>query len=315
MPTQLLARWAHLYSDDKAVSATVTCLHLAAIFLGGGAAVVADPSALQLAPRAGVAVGPPAGGSSVHRWVVTALGVIVVSGLLMMLADLTPTSSPVFWIKMGLTVGLVGNGYLRVRAARHRSRDGRGRRMVPARVDRQSGAVAGHSAGRHPPCFRGLIVDRNDCPGCPLQERREFLRDVGALLASALVAPLPIHFGHALAAAGDERTYPIPGQRRSHHRPRERGDRGALRAEGLRLQPVLPAPATALRWHPEDVQFQCPKHHSRYRPDGVFISGRATRGMDRFALRRDGGNLVVDLDQLFRQDRDAAAWGAAVVTL
>lgn len=119
MATQLLARWAHLYSDDKAVSATVTYLHLAAIVLGGGVAVVADRSALRLAPRAGVAVGPPAGGSSVHRWVVTALGVIVVSGLLMMLADLhTYLTSPVFWIKMGLTVGLVGNGYVRVRAER-----------------------------------------------------------------------------------------------------------------------------------------------------------------------------------------------------
>lgn len=158
-------------------------------------------------------------------------------------------------------------------------------------------------------------MDRNDCPGCPLQERREFLRDVGALLVSALVAPLPIHFGHALAAAGDERTYPIPD---SDGATIDRENevivvRFEQKAYAFNLS--CPHQRTALRWHPEDVQFQCPKHHSRYRPDGVFISGRATRGMDRFALRRDGGNLVVDLDQLFRQDRDAAAWGAAVVTL
>ncbi len=70
---------------------------------------------------------------------------------------------------------------------------------------------------------------------------------------------------------------------------------------------------TALRWHAEDKQFQCPKHHSRYQPDGVFISGRATRSMDRFALKKDGGNLIVDLDKLFRQDQDPADWESAVV--
>jgi hypothetical protein len=37
--------------------------------------------------------------------------------------------------------------------------------------------------------------------------------------------------------------------------------------------------------------------------------------MDRFAVRRDGGNVVVNLSQLFREDQDRAAWGAAVVWL
>jgi hypothetical protein len=119
LAAQALARWAHLYSDDKAVSATVTYFHLAGIMLGGGVAVVADRSALQLAARTGAVIGPPAGGRSVHRWVVAGLGVIVVSGLLMMLADLhTYLTSPVFWVKMGLTLGLLGNGYVRVRAER-----------------------------------------------------------------------------------------------------------------------------------------------------------------------------------------------------
>ena len=40
---------------------------------------------------------------------------------------------------------------------------------------------------------------------------------------------------------------------------------------------------TALKWQPDDQRFQCPKHKSRYQPDGTFISGRATRGMDRLA--------------------------------
>ena len=161
-------------------------------------------------------------------------------------------------------------------------------------------------------------MDRNDsldCSDCPLQARREFLRDVGVMLASAMVAPLPIRFGHALAATGDERTYPIPVTDGATIDRENEVIVVRFEQKAYAFNLSCPHQHTALRWHPEDVQFQCPKHHSRYRPDGVFISGRATRGMDRFALRREGGNLVVDLDQLFRQDRDAAAWGAAVVSL
>ncbi len=153
------------------------------------------------------------------------------------------------------------------------------------------------------------------CPGCPLQARREFLSDASALLAGVVFARLPIRFGHALTAIGDERSYPIP---ESDGATIDRDNevivvRFEQKAYAFNLS--CPHQHTALRWHPEDVQFQCPKHHSRYRPDGSFVSGRATRGMDRFALRRQGGNLVVDLDQLFRQDRDPAGWGSAVVSL
>ena len=35
--------------------------------------------------------------------------------------------------------------------------------------------------------------------------------------------------------------------------------------------------------------------------------------MDRFALRRDGDNVVVDLDKLYQQDKDAAEWKAAFI--
>ena len=72
---------------------------------------------------------------------------------------------------------------------------------------------------------------------------------------------------------------------------------------------------TALRWYPEDQQFRCPKHHSRYRPDGVFISGRATRSMDRLGVRREGDTIVADLDSFYRQDKDPTEWAAAFVAL
>ena len=72
---------------------------------------------------------------------------------------------------------------------------------------------------------------------------------------------------------------------------------------------------TALRWNQGDGQFQCPKHHSKYRPDGTFVSGRATRGMDRFSVTRNGDEIVVDLDAMHKEDKDAAGWAAAVVHL
>lgn len=72
---------------------------------------------------------------------------------------------------------------------------------------------------------------------------------------------------------------------------------------------------TALRWKENAAQFQCPKHKSKYSPDGVFQSGRATRGMDRYAIMRDGDSLAVDTGSLYRQDEDEAAWNAAFVQL
>jgi Rieske Fe-S protein len=68
-----------------------------------------------------------------------------------------------------------------------------------------------------------------------------------------------------------------------------------------------------LKWKAKDSRFQCPKHKSKYEPDGTFISGRATRGMDRFGLRRSGAEIVVDLSKVYQEDKDKAAWDAAAV--
>jgi len=72
---------------------------------------------------------------------------------------------------------------------------------------------------------------------------------------------------------------------------------------------------TALRWEAENGQFQCPKHHSIYQPDGTFVKGRATRNMDRLAIRRDGEALVVDVDAMFSSADDLAGWAAAMIHL
>jgi Rieske Fe-S protein len=72
---------------------------------------------------------------------------------------------------------------------------------------------------------------------------------------------------------------------------------------------------TALKWLAEEGRFQCPKHKSKYQPDGTFISGRATRNMDRLPLRRDGASVVVDVDHVFESDKDPKEWAGALVRL
>lgn len=77
---------------------------------------------------------------------------------------------------------------------------------------------------------------------------------------------------------------------------------------------ACPHQNTALRWLAEEGRFQCPKHKSKYAPDGTFLSGRATRSMDRYAVRKDGSNIVVSLEMLFEQDKQKAQWESAFVT-
>jgi Rieske Fe-S protein len=70
---------------------------------------------------------------------------------------------------------------------------------------------------------------------------------------------------------------------------------------------------TALRWNDSVKEFQCPKHKSKYQPTGDFISGRATRSMDRFAVQKNGNNIVVDVDTMYQEDEQSAQWKAALI--
>lgn len=77
---------------------------------------------------------------------------------------------------------------------------------------------------------------------------------------------------------------------------------------------ACPHENTALRWKQGSGKFECPKHNSRYMPDGKFIDGRATRNMDRLHITRDGASVTVDLSKIIKSDEQPAEWAAAVVT-
>ena len=167
------------------------------------------------------------------------------------------------------------------------------------------------------------MSDHIECSGCEIAEysRREFLRDAGIAAAAALAlvsAPArllaePLRLIAAKATGATTRTYAVPAT-----------DGVSIDKDNevilVRWQNAVyafalacPHQNTALHWEEDNKQFQCPKHHSKYRPDGTFIEGRATRGMDRFAIAKSANGLTVDIDKLFEQEQDAKDWTEAVV--
>jgi len=153
------------------------------------------------------------------------------------------------------------------------------------------------------------------CVACVVPpSRRQFLRDA-AVLVTAAAGVFPIGFASAATVVGDEAHYPIPPQDGATI---DRDHAAILvRWQGVIYAFVLwcPHQHTPVGWQEDAHQFECPKHHSQYQPNGMFIQGRATRGMDRYALRREGDTIVVVLTQVYQQDTDRAAWDAATVKL
>ena len=162
------------------------------------------------------------------------------------------------------------------------------------------------------------------CTGCTLHDRRDFLiealRAGAAALAAIGMAPAdadarPLRWISALAARGQERTYPVPA---ADGVQIDKANDVILARSGKSVYAfslACPHQNTALRWDAGNNRFQCPKHKSKYRPDGTFIEGRATRGMDRYAVRLAGGAISVDLDKLYEEDANPSQWQQAVVTL
>ncbi len=147
-----------------------------------------------------------------------------------------------------------------------------------------------------------------DCKDCTT--RRQFLE-----LAFLGLAALPIAFVDGVAAQGSEHRYPFPtGDGVTIDRKEQViivRSQGHVYAFNL----SCPHENTALKWLPKDMRFQCPKHESKYQPNGTFMSGRATRNMDRLKIRRDGDALFVDLSHIIKSDADPAGWAAAAITV
>lgn len=169
------------------------------------------------------------------------------------------------------------------------------------------------------------MPEKQSCAAACALARGRFLRSAGlAALASvggvALLAdPAFAQFTGSVAPSqsrGRVLTYAIPGKE------------GALvdAANGVILARVKNAvyamsiacphrSVTALEWMPDEREFHCPKHDAHFQPDGALIDGRPDRGMDRFAVRRAGQNIVVDTASVLQQDADRTAWNGAAVSV
>ncbi|MEZ4589312.1 MAG: Rieske 2Fe-2S domain-containing protein [Gemmatimonadales bacterium] len=177
---------------------------------------------------------------------------------------------------------------------------------------------------KSPTTDRQLAHDRG-CSGCSgALDRRSFLERAGAGVLAALFAlgaDASASVAETIRSTGGR---PLGGARIAYPIPAVDGveiDKGhqvilvRWRSSAFAFNLSCPHQNTALRWEADRARFQCPKHHSKYQPDGEFISGRATRSMDRLAIGRQGAELVVDLDTMYKQDEQPAEWKAAAVTL
>jgi nitrite reductase/ring-hydroxylating ferredoxin subunit len=165
----------------------------------------------------------------------------------------------------------------------------------------------------------------DDCFECPAAEasRRAFLRDVGLIVAGALAL-----IGSPAAALADSVVATKPLRRLERRRTYSvpPGDSVSVDASDdviiARWQDHVyafslkcPHRGTRLEWRDAERRFFCPKHKARFQPDGAHDSGRSSRDLDRYGITLQGGALVLDLDVVWRADRDPDAWRAAQLTL
>lgn len=154
--------------------------------------------------------------------------------------------------------------------------------------------------------------------------RREVLAGtagcLAGLIASALgiskaeAAALPVRFHEGESGAGEIR-YPIPATDGVNVDQRTQIILVRYQSKVCAMSLVCPHENAAVRWLPKEGHFECTKHHSRYTPEGAFITGRATRNLDRFPVHRDNNEIVVTTDGVFRSDQNGSAWASAMVQL
>ena len=165
-----------------------------------------------------------------------------------------------------------------------------------------------------------LPHDRSACDLC--LSRRGFLGQAVALPAALAALVHPAGATPANAEGGLRPIAAVSSEGQAHRYPIPAADGVSfdqanqiilVRRDGHVMAFNLARPRwdTALRWPRQDGRCQCPRHESKYRPDGTFIEGRATRNMDRLPIRRDGHEVVVDLGRMIRSDEEPDAWAAA----
>ena len=74
-----------------------------------------------------------------------------------------------------------------------------------------------------------------------------------------------------------------------------------------------PHKGAGLVWHESESRIFCPKHKARFDVDGDHVSGRKSRNLDRYAIRLQGREVIVDTDALYREDENPREWQSAMI--
>jgi hypothetical protein len=132
---ELADSWASIYANSAALRSGVGFAHIGGLVGGGGCAIAADLATLRALRRSrAVVVGEVQHLHGVHSMVLAGLAVVIVSGVLLMLADVDAyLASTAFWIKMALVVALFVNGSVVVRSALRAEAGDRGA-LAPLRL-------------------------------------------------------------------------------------------------------------------------------------------------------------------------------------
>jgi uncharacterized membrane protein len=109
-----LEPWKTYWADHDVVSTAVTTTHVVCIVIAAGLAIAADRMTLRVRRRAdNERLLHARELRELHRPVLAALTVVVISGVLMAGSDIEEFfGNPVFWVKMGLIVVLLINGLM-----------------------------------------------------------------------------------------------------------------------------------------------------------------------------------------------------------
>jgi nitrite reductase/ring-hydroxylating ferredoxin subunit len=169
------------------------------------------------------------------------------------------------------------------------------------------------------------MTEASKCGDCPIAtDRRRFLRDAGLTVIATLVAS-GLKPSSALAKLIAE-TRPVrsSGPMRAYSVPAADAvlidvDNDVIIARSRKrvyaFSRRCPHKGTRLEWREDESRIFCPKHKARFDTGGAHVSGRHTRNLNRYALRLQGSEIVVDTGTVYRQDMNPQEWTSAVIAL
>jgi nitrite reductase/ring-hydroxylating ferredoxin subunit len=178
---------------------------------------------------------------------------------------------------------------------------------------------AHHSRRRGAPQYRLDMPDCNEEEAGGQTARREFLRAGGCFVVACAALGLPASLaGLPMAETtgtgpANEKRFPLPAGDSVNIDRQTQVILVRFQNSVYAFALACPHEHAAVKWLPKDHRFQCSKHDSQYQPNGTYTAGRATRNLDRFAIRKEDAFIVVDLQHWFESDKNPTGWASSVV--